>query len=77
MAEQQSGLRCPRCGSEEVYEYRMGIHRYRIDHGIRRFDGSIRESEDPIFHRCVDCQHASDENDWGTTSSDLGMEMNT
>lgn len=61
---QQGTLQCPRCGSTEVHEYRMGINRYRIGSNGEQFDRVMGESEDVIFHRCVDCSYGSDTDNW-------------
>lgn len=52
--------RCPRCGAYEVYEFRHTIIRYRIDRTSERVEEILKESEDPIFHRCVTCGYGSD-----------------
>jgi hypothetical protein len=65
--QQQAELRCPKCGSEEVYEYRQSLTLYRINHGTRQFERTIRGSDDDaVFHRCVniDCGYGSNLDVW-------------
>ena len=66
-------MRCPRCGSTEVHEYRMGINRYRIGRDGERFDKVMRETEDVVFHRCVDCAYGSDTDVWERADDPTGF----
>lgn len=60
----QGALRCPRCGSYEIHEFRQAIIRYRVTRTSSKAEAILRESEDPIFHRCVDCGYASSDDHW-------------
>lgn len=58
-------LQCPACGSREVLAYRQGIIRYRVSGG-REVGGPLveRDSEDAIWHACVDCGYGSGTDRW-------------
>jgi hypothetical protein len=63
-------VRCPNCGSGEVHQFRMGIIRYRLGRDGGRFERVMDDSEDTVFHRCIDCHYGSDTDAWerpGTT----------
>ena len=57
-------VRCPYCGSYEIHEFRQAIVRYRLSRTTAVCEAILKESEDPIFHRCMDCQYGSGDDTW-------------
>lgn len=62
--QQSPALKCPRCGSRTIDEYRMGIVRYRITNGREEEEEVDRDGQDAVGHRCADCYYASDTDIW-------------